>query len=138
MTREKQIYDAAAEYGCKDESAEVIDFVEGAMWADVHPHWISVEDELPQLTREIDFDGETIPASDEVIILVEHILNKQMKMIGFIIPIDEDEKEFYWVNSELASLNDTDIDVFIGQPYSACKVTHWMPMPPAPKKGGEE
>lgn len=47
MTREKQIYDAAAEYGRKDESAEVVDFVEGAMWADAHPHWMP----MPQLPK---------------------------------------------------------------------------------------
>lgn len=29
-------------------SAYEIGFIEGAVWADAHPHWISVEDELPQ------------------------------------------------------------------------------------------
>ena len=28
-------------------SAYEIGFIEGAVWADEHPHWISVEDELP-------------------------------------------------------------------------------------------
>lgn len=29
-------------------SAYEIGFIEGAVWADAHPHWISVEDELPK------------------------------------------------------------------------------------------
>lgn len=28
-------------------SAYEIGFIEGAVWADAHPHWISVEEELP-------------------------------------------------------------------------------------------
>lgn len=28
-------------------SAYEIGFIEGAVWADAHPHWINVEDELP-------------------------------------------------------------------------------------------
>ena len=30
-------------------SAYEIGYIEGAVWADEHPHWISVEDELPKL-----------------------------------------------------------------------------------------
>lgn len=30
-------------------SAYEIGFIEGAVWADAHPHWISVEDELPEV-----------------------------------------------------------------------------------------
>ena len=29
-------------------SAYEIGFIEGAVWADAHPHWISVDDELPK------------------------------------------------------------------------------------------
>lgn len=29
-------------------SAYEIGFIEGAVWADEHPHWISVDDELPK------------------------------------------------------------------------------------------
>lgn len=29
-------------------SAYEIGYIEGAVWADAHPHWISVEDELPK------------------------------------------------------------------------------------------
>lgn len=28
-------------------SAYEIGFIEGAVWADAHPHWISIDDELP-------------------------------------------------------------------------------------------
>lgn len=54
MTREEEIKKAAFEYADK-ELIGIIDFkketafIEGAMWADAHPHWISVEDELPKL-----------------------------------------------------------------------------------------
>lgn len=30
-------------------SAYEIGYIEGAVWADAHPHWISVEDELPPI-----------------------------------------------------------------------------------------
>lgn len=48
MTREEQIQKAAIKYveqGFPD--IFIAGFLYGAMWADKHPHWISVEDELP-------------------------------------------------------------------------------------------
>ena len=53
MTREEEISNAAFEYIKSDavkageEYISFGDFIEGAKWADSHPHWISVEDELP-------------------------------------------------------------------------------------------
>ena len=58
MTREEQIR-AAAEHALKDcpyinTSLIGFDFfVKGAMWADAHPHWISVEDELPEKWKDV-------------------------------------------------------------------------------------
>lgn len=53
MTREKEIKKEAFEYADK-ERIGIVDFkkqtafIDGAKWADAHPHWISVEDELPK------------------------------------------------------------------------------------------
>ena len=44
MTRIEQIRNAAR-YKYQDER---IHFIDGAKWADSHPHWIPVEDELPK------------------------------------------------------------------------------------------
>lgn len=48
MTREEEIKEVAGTYA-KDtcNPASKRGFVDGAQWADEHPHWISVEDELP-------------------------------------------------------------------------------------------
>lgn len=48
MTREEEIRKAqAAIYGTENcRAAE--HFAQGASWADAHPHWISVDDELPK------------------------------------------------------------------------------------------
>lgn len=46
MTREEEIKIRADKY-CLDEYTR-LGFIAGAEWADAHPHWISVEDELPK------------------------------------------------------------------------------------------
>ena len=46
MTREQEIMEGALAHDYDLAFAEV--FAEGARWADSHPHWISVEDELPK------------------------------------------------------------------------------------------
>ena len=53
MTREEEIMKAArvyangiAQHSLNKKYCEE-DFIAGAQWADAHPHWISVEDELP-------------------------------------------------------------------------------------------
>lgn len=50
MTREQQIEKASIgrypEWGEQQHALELA-FQAGAQWADQHPHWISVEDELP-------------------------------------------------------------------------------------------
>ena len=57
MTREERINSALLpilekmrEHGATDEMCKMYDngFHVGAMWAGAHPHWISVEDELPK------------------------------------------------------------------------------------------
>ena len=54
MTREEQIREAARRHDYDDVVFGEI-FAEGARWADAHPHWISVEDELPP--KESEYDG---------------------------------------------------------------------------------
>ena len=39
-------------------------FVDGAEWADAHPHWISVEDELPPKKNEYDDLSNNVLATD--------------------------------------------------------------------------
>ena len=64
----------------------------GAMWADAHPHWISVEDELPKKDGRYLFYDETSGVYTSA----------------------------YYVEFSLLG-----------------SITHWMPLPQAPK-GGEE
>lgn len=46
--REKEISKAALEYANEEIIAAPYDaFMAGAQWADAHPHWINVDDELP-------------------------------------------------------------------------------------------
>lgn len=51
MTREEQIKKAAHDFSwgwCDDKAHPLNDgFIEGAKWADFHPHWIPVEEQLP-------------------------------------------------------------------------------------------
>ena len=56
MTREQEIMEGALAHDYDLAFAEV--FAEGAKWADEHPHWISVEDELPE--REGDYSDFSI------------------------------------------------------------------------------
>lgn len=51
MTRQEQITKAATAKS-RGETPYFFDaFIAGAQWADAHPHWISVEDELPKETN---------------------------------------------------------------------------------------
>lgn len=80
-------------------SAYEIGFIEGAWWADEHPHWISVEDEMPE---------------DNVEVLT---INK------FNFPVVCYRFRGYWFSRH-------------GNEYVG--ITHWMPLPEAPKEGGEK
>lgn len=54
MTRAKEIMKEAEKVASAntksigDWSAHFFGFIHGAEWADAHPHWISIEDELPK------------------------------------------------------------------------------------------
>lgn len=77
----------------KDTTVYVAGFMDGAMWADQHPHWISVEDELPPVNE------------------------------AFIA---------YWNNFVIVQQGR---DERFGNNKH---ITHWMPLPQAPKKGGKK
>lgn len=51
MTRKEELARASKDYHLKRHPnftfGEYVAFIDGAQWADQHPHWISVEDELP-------------------------------------------------------------------------------------------
>ena len=61
MSREEQRAKAAHEYIQSDSVAagnEVLafgDFINGAKWADFHPQWIPVEEELPEVGEKVIF-----------------------------------------------------------------------------------
>lgn len=117
MTRQEQILRAYQEQKtklCNQEHA----FMNGAKWADAHPHWISVEDELPPLEQEV-----LICEKDEI--------------LGYnIIWVDKRQKDYY-NNSNTNN----------GWEWrSELDPTHWMPLPALPssseipnnhKKGGK-
>ena len=71
-------------------------FLDGIDYAEHHPHWISVGDELP-------------------------------KEKDWVLAIEDDKvAEWYYEGENLREIKDV---------YN---ITHWMPLPQAPKKGGEE
>lgn len=69
-----------------------------------HPHWISVEDELPQESG------------------------------GFYLSVDSDGEIWFRQFTKLYGWRSTIGNMLI----SGIEVTHWMPLPEPPKKGGEE
>lgn len=95
-------------------------FEQGVKWADEHPRWISVEDyatdELPPLIDEKDPYGESV----HVLFVVE------LDGIQFI------SKGCFDYDSGMWHALETDCS------YCKENVTHWMPLPAPPKKGGEQ
>ena len=110
MTRDEEIKEAAVSF-CKAEEAPngfafipQSSFIVGALWADSHPHWISVEDELPKETN--------------MYIVVHH--NVVCTMLWY----DSLEE---WADIYV------DEDEFV-QSRKMDGVTHWMPLPLPPAK----
>ena len=115
MTRKEEIMKAARVYAngiaqhlpnkkyCEE------DFINGAEWADAHPHWISVEDELPK--------------DDEFYLCV---VGNDIEVLFYNEGLEE-WYEFYITKEEHLSCDDL-----------TKRVTHWMPLTQAPKKGGNQ
>ena len=105
MTRKEEIRKSAFEYIKSDavkageEYTSFGDFINGAKWADAHPHWISVEDELPK--------------NEELVFITD----SECTDLGFYDYTDD-----LWQPCEK----------WLGD------ITHWMPLPQAPKKGGKK
>lgn len=57
MTRKEEIARASKDYHLNRHPnftfGEYVAFIHGAEWADRHPHWISVEDELPKIGKDV-------------------------------------------------------------------------------------
>ena len=108
MTRKEEIIQAAIKESPRFAERRV-GFITGAMWADSHPHWISVEDELPPKESEYEENSIVVLATDGIGVY------KGLYRSG--------EYLSGWFTCDLWALEN---------------ITHWMPLPQAPKKGGEQ
>ena len=104
MTREEEILKAYNEQKTKLGNQEHT-FMRGAKWADSHPHWISVNEDLPKINP----NGSEWEYSDDVIV----VLKDDSVAVGRY-ERDNSIDEHYWV------LFGVDKDLI---------VTHWMPLP---------
>lgn len=95
-------------------SAYEIGFIEGAVWADAHPHWLSVEYELPKINP----NGSEWEYSDDVLVAF-----KDGSIAVGRYERDNSTTEHYWW------LYGVDKDLI---------VTHWLPLPQPPKEGGNQ
>ena len=107
MTRQEQI-----EQEAKTHSADVLDrhwFKRGAEWADSHPQWIPVEEELPPASCGV--------ISDPVLVFI----GNNIGWSGYIREgfYNHAAKEWSYMNR--------------GRTH---KVTHWMPLPASPATEG--
>lgn len=107
MTRKEEIAKESKKFAKEIDDWEIAEdvqdaFEQGAQWADSHPHWLSVEDELPKL-------------NSGMVIVVSY-----KGEIDFMIYSNSG-----WHNSKR---------------WCCVKgvITHWMPLPAPPKKGGKE
>lgn len=90
-------------------STRELAFVLGAHWADEHPYWISVEDELPKDRQPciVLIDRKAIQGTPRIRSAV-YAPNVMMQQEGFAY-------------SHMSKKH---------------HITHWMPLPDTPKKGG--
>ena len=106
-------------------------YVAGADYAlDTVQHWISVEDELPKIEEPyFDYNDEVcddLKCSKKVIVFADNDFHIATLNQNY----DDGEKSGkpYWFDEEHSE----------DGAWLDGKVTHWMPLPQAPKKGGEE
>lgn len=119
MTREKEILKAYNEQQTKLGNQEHT-FMRGAKWADAHPHWISVEDELPK-----DWEG------GKQFVLYTEPYNEDYSYMGRlrIGEYDGDESKLYLIANNRW--------IIYGKNDGNTKVTHWMPFQ-FPEKGEKQ
>lgn len=114
MTRQEELNEAWCKYRGKC-STEIIQALSFALrWCDEHPHWISVEDELPKINPN---DSEWWYSDDVIVALRDGSI-----AVGRY-ERDNSACEHYWI------LYGVEKELI---------VTHWMPTPQPPKKGGKE
>ncbi len=116
MKREEELNDAWCKYRgkCTTDDLQALRFA--LLWCDENTNWISVEDELPPL---IDKNN---PYDESVQVL-------------FVVVLDGVQ----YINKGSFDY-DTGVWHSLDMQCSFCKdnITHWMPMPALPKKGGEQ
>ena len=94
-------------------------FEAGVEWADGHPRWISVEDELPE-------------KGDIVIVMQDAYGNIHFTACEFISAMQLCDVTDFHVRSDAYLGITKKAEITLGA------VTHWMPLPQPPKEGGEQ
>lgn len=120
MTRKEQIKEYLRVIGSGDMENIPFDvgFECGVEWADSHPHWISVEDELPK-------EGDAILAMQDI------QGNHWFTACQFIkADVCRGIVDFF-VKS------DAHIGISVDGKVTLGHVSHWMPLPAPPKKGDQ-
>jgi hypothetical protein len=111
-------------------------FIDGIDYEQHHPRWISVEDELPPIT----YTSSTWLSTDEVLVLTA--ISGGTPRIGRF-EIDRLNGGAYWLidGKQYADFIELDEEMMrlVGTAEKHQRaVTHWMPLPQAPMKGGEQ
>ena len=98
-------------------------------FADANPHWISVEDELPKDFKIVK-DGFFAGKYEETDIVMVALDDGDFGFARYVhdFPDAEDGEGWYWVGESTLS----------GVTLAEGEVTHWMPLPQLPKKGGKQ
>lgn len=129
MNRDEEIRKAAGNVAIRDNKGKYAHgflmqalreaFTEGAEWADGHPRWISVEDELPE-------------KGDIVIVMQDAYGNIHFTACEFISAMQLCDVTDFHVRSDAYLGITKKAEITLGA------VTHWMPLPQPPKEGGEQ
>ena len=121
MTKEKldKIAKRYAQDELKDNHGQVEDivaaaFLNGIDYAEHHPNWISVEDELP-------------PYGQQVLAYSEHATDYGIWW-----------SERHGEGGDFLNLDSNGFSTLRYDDNEPIQVTHWMPLHEPPKKGGEE
>lgn len=93
------------------------------------PHWISVEDELPKNFKIVEdsYYAGKFEETDIVMVAFDDGDFGFARYVHDFPNADEGEAWYWFAEGNLSGVNLDDGDI-----------THWMPLPQAPKKGGEK
>lgn len=135
MTREQEIKEMAkikASHITSDKDMQVA-FADalrsGAEWADSHRHWISVEEELPKDFKIVEdsFYAGKFEETDIVMVAFDDGDFGFARYVHDFPNADEGEAWYWFAEGNLSGVNLDDGEI-----------THWMPLPKTPKKGGNQ